>query len=165
FLVYFGCVSVQGQMMRYCVLSMALVFAVSYGYAQKTAKTETFLIEDVYSMEGVRDPFTEVKVSYGGKARMGKEELSALPADPSKFELIGIVSFKNGKQAMLAEPPTGRTFTLSGGKVYNQRQKPVEGLTGIIYGKEVTLFQDGKIVKALKLEGKKIKKQSVEGDL
>lgn len=108
--------------------------------------------ESFYKSEGLRDPFAAVMVSSSKKAVLGKAVSQAVPKF-DKLTLAGIFLYASGKQAMIYDSSTGLSYFLVKGKLYNQKRKPIPGVSGIAQDKQVTLIASNKTV-TLKLPDK-----------
>ena len=134
--------------------------------ADKPAAHRGPSLSDVYWVpDGARDPFAEVPVraegsgpaastKQGGKARDVKFSMDRLV-------LVGLFSTAQGPQAVLADRENGVSYTLSRGFIYDRKHKPVQNYSGVLEGREVTIFGPGNASRKLKLpeKGKPAKQQ------
>lgn len=103
----------------------------------------TQTVGSLYTGDRVRDPFLPAS-SGGGRSVAKKEdgEPEAPPtADIHALSLRGLLKDSNADYAIFAAE-TGETFMLRAGRLYNDRNKPVQGITGRINLKQklVELF-------------------------
>lgn len=107
--------------------------------ATAQALTPTTL-EELYPSAGLRDPFAPVAGVGGGKGV--KDAPAAGPAMTSddfsihNLELKGIMEDRTGGFAILIDPRYGASFVLRRGKLFDQRNKPVPGVTGEVKAKQ-----------------------------
>lgn len=127
--------------------------------AGKPAAQRGLSLSDVYWVpDGARDPFAEVPVRpegsgpsasprLGGKAKNVKFSMDSLV-------LVGLFSAAQGPQAVLADRENGVSYTLSRGFIYDRKHKPVQNYSGVLEGREVTIFGPGNASRKLKLPEK-----------
>lgn len=103
----------------------------------------TQTVGSLYTGDRVRDPFLPA-TSGGGRRAAKRDDGEPEPpptADIHALSLRGILKDKNADYAIFAAE-TGETFMLRRGRLYNDRNKPVQGITGRINLKQklVELF-------------------------
>lgn len=103
----------------------------------------TQTVGSLYTGDRVRDPF--MPATSGGSGRAAKREDGEPEAPPTAdihaLTLRGILKDNRADYAIFAAE-TGETFMLRAGRLYNERNKPVQGITGRINLKQklVELF-------------------------
>ncbi|MFA5160666.1 MAG: hypothetical protein WC421_00310 [Elusimicrobiales bacterium] len=102
----------------------------------------------IYRQEIGRDPFMPVSVSSGPASSATQEILRAASSEPVEFdprnlELSGIMTAPDGRVAMLYDKLSGLPYYLSKGRLYDRKDKPVSGISGVIQDRQVTLFSGG----------------------
>ena len=111
----------------------------------RTAST----VDELYPIAGLRNPFAPVP---GGSARVGAApptgaEGSAMPAGlmpPEEFSihalsLKGVMEDRSGALAVLGDSKYGASFVLKQGRLYDVKNKPVPGVTGVVKVKQKTV--------------------------
>lgn len=93
----------------------------------------TMTVATLYTGDRMRDPFLPATSSGRGGARLaGAEENQGPPtADIHALTLRGMLKDPVADFAIFGAE-TGETFMLRGGRLYNERNKPVPGITGRI---------------------------------
>lgn len=119
------------------------------GVAASTAaapgvQQSTQTVGSLYTGDRVRDPFMPAASGGGGSRAAKREDGEPEPppsADIHALTLRGILKDRNADYAIFAAE-TGETFMLRAGRLYNERNKPVQGITGRINLKQklVELF-------------------------
>lgn len=106
----------------------------------KTA-VSTQTVSNIYTGDRVRDPFLPAAMGASSARRPtaqdGQQEGPEV-VDIHGMTLKGIMKDANVDYALFSAE-TGGTYLLRGGKVYNDRNKPVPGLTGRIKLKQKTV--------------------------
>ncbi|MCX5788969.1 MAG: hypothetical protein NTX64_10760 [Elusimicrobia bacterium] len=107
-------------------------------------------VDGLYPIAGLRDPFVPVP---GGSGRGGAAaaptdaEGSAMPAGlmpPEEFSihalaLKGVMEDRSGALAVLVDSKYGASFVLKQGRLYDVKNKPVPGVTGVVKVKQKTV--------------------------
>lgn len=92
----------------------------------------TQTVGSLYTGDRGRDPFLPATTGGRSGARNDKEELEGPPtADIHALTLRGILKDAKADFAIFAAE-SGETFMLRGGRLYNDRNKPIAGVTGRI---------------------------------
>lgn len=117
--------------------------AASTAAAAPGVQQSTQTVGSLYTGDRVRDPFMPA-TSGGGSRTQRKDDGEPEPpptADIHALTLRGILKDRNADYAIFAAE-TGETFMLRAGRLYNERNKPVQGITGRINLKQklVELF-------------------------
>lgn len=114
--------------------SAAGVAASTAAAAVPALAQSTQTVGSIYTGDRVRDPFLPAS-SGGGGSRAAKREDGEPEAPPTAdihaLSLRGILKDKNADYAIFASE-SGETFMLRAGRLYNDRNKPVQGITGRI---------------------------------
>ena len=112
-----------------------------------SATATAVTVGQIYKAENMPDPF--IPVTGGGSGDTPRIQLQqqgdqtvAPVFSIHDLVLTGIMEETKGKQALLRNPGTGLSYTLTGGKLFDQKKKPVRGVTGIIKGRQVILMTD-----------------------
>jgi len=114
-------------------------------------------LADVYWVpDSARDPFAEVSVrAENGPAAAAKQgKAKNLKFSMDNLQLVGLFATAQGLQAVLSDKENGVSYTLSRGFIYDRKHKPVQNYSGILEGREVTLYGPGNAVKKLRLPEK-----------
>ncbi len=131
-------------MRRLLLLLAALLLPISGGRAQaptaSSAKaTEPTAIDELYKGGKARDPFAKVDGT-GTQAPEPDASASDTTAreDFSIHSLVlkGIMQDSAGAYAVLVDPKYNLTFVLKKGRLFNPKNKPVPGVTGVIKPKQ-----------------------------
>jgi hypothetical protein len=91
----------------------------------------TQTVGSIYTGDRVRDPFMPATSGGGGSRAAKRDDGEPEPpptADIHALTLRGILKDKNADFAIFAAE-TGETFMLRAGRLYNERNKPVQGIT------------------------------------
>lgn len=110
----------------------------------------------VYPHVSKRDPFIALITeggAGGGTRIVDMESESGFINKKGEFvnlELRGILKDKKGKVAMIASTG-GEAYMLKSGKIYDKRNRIIEGISGIIKEQSVILISQNKTVKELSL--------------
>ncbi len=92
----------------------------------------TMTVASLYTGDRMRDPFTPATSGGRGPIRAEKEEDAGPPtADIHALALRGMLKDASTDYALFAAE-TGEVFMLKAGRLYNERNKPVPGITGRI---------------------------------
>lgn len=99
----------------------------------------TQTVSTIYTGDRVRDPFLPAAMG-GGSARRRDDEKAEGPevVDIHALSLRGIMKDDKIDYALFASE-TGATYLLRGGRLYDERQKPVQGIRGAIKIKQKTV--------------------------
>lgn len=108
---------------------------------------------DVYRVpDGARDPFVPVAVQAVGAVRSAKSpKIRDAKFSLQNAELVGIISLGQEKQAVLSDRETGASFFLMRGFIYDRKHQPVQGYSGVLEERQVTVYGPADVVKTLKL--------------
>lgn len=113
--------------------------AASTGAAQSTFGASTQTVSSIYTGDRVRDPF--LPAAMGGARTVRVEDAKA--EGPEVVDIHGMTLRGIMKDAKidyaLFTSEGGVTYLLRGGKLYNERNKPVPGITGAIRLKQKTV--------------------------
>jgi Tfp pilus assembly protein PilP len=101
-----------------------------------------------YSGDRYRDPFIPLA---GQGAYFSENEESAIP-NIASLTLKGIIGEGKTKIALISG--AGSTYILKGGRLYDNRQRQIKGITGAIKTDSVIMIAPDKTVKELKLREK-----------
>ncbi len=113
--------------------------AASTAAAQMPIGTSTQTVSTIYTGDRVRDPF--LPAAMGERtARRADDAKSLGPevVDIHGMTLRGIMKDSKVDYALFASEGGG-TYLLRGGRLYNERNKPVPGITGVIKLKQKTV--------------------------
>ncbi len=94
-----------------------------------------------------RDPFTPLLAGSGS----GRPGALTLIQNFGSLELRGILNDRSGKVAIIGTT-SGENFVLKSGRIYDQRNHLVNGVTGIIKENSVVLITSNRTVKELPLK-------------
>jgi hypothetical protein len=108
----------------------------------------TYTVSTLYTGDRVRDPF--LATSHGASARI-REAGKPLVIDIHALQLRGIMEDSGGEYALFSTDD-GMTLVLKGGRLFDDRNKPVPGITGHTHIKQkradlVTADKDVQIYK------------------
>lgn len=109
-------------------------------------------VSEVYQGDKFRDPFVSLVGAGASGGAIASTPPSKKPANIHDLVLKGMLSDKKGQYAIFQEPNTGSSFILKQGRLLNYEGKVVEGITGTIKGKKVTLMTQDKDVEQFSLE-------------
>ncbi|MFH1619149.1 MAG: hypothetical protein ABIG11_04525 [bacterium] len=107
--------------------------------AQTALSTVTVTVEQFYRTENLRDPFVPATGIGGERIRVQQTAAQQTQFNIHDLILTGIMEDSRGKQAIFSNPNSGLGYVLSGGRLTDIKRKPVEGVRGIIQGKQVIL--------------------------
>jgi Tfp pilus assembly protein PilP len=102
----------------------------------------------VYQGDRVRDPFIPLTGEYVSQSTNDEIIIPNLAA----LNLKGI--FEDGKNTVAIVNGGGITYMLKGSRLYDNRQRIVKGITGIIKKESVVLISADKTIKELKIREK-----------
>lgn len=124
--------------------STAAVKAAAVPATSPALAQSTQTVGSIYTGDRVRDPFQPASSGGGGRSSAKHDDGEPEPpptADIHTLSLRGILKDNNADYAIFAAE-TGETFMLRAGRLYNDRNKPVQGITGRINLKQklVELF-------------------------
>lgn len=101
--------------------------------------TSTQTVATIYTGDRVRDPFLPAAMGATSARRADKDENSGPETvDIHGMSLKGILKDANADFALFSSEQGG-TYMLKAGKLYNDRNKPVPGVTGRIKIKQKTV--------------------------
>lgn len=113
--------------------------AASTSAAKVSVSTQT--VGSIYTGDRVRDPFQAATMGGGGSRRAeSKTEGDNGPevVDIHGMSLRGIMKDAKTDYALFTAE-TGGSYVLRGGRLYNERNKPVQGITGAVKLKQKTV--------------------------
>jgi len=113
--------------------------AVSSGAAQLPIGASTQTVSSIYTGDRVRDPFLAAAMG-GGRTRRSEDAKEDGPevVDIHAMSLRGIMQDSKVDYALFTAE-AGGTYLLRGGRLYNERNKVVPGITGAIKLKQKTV--------------------------
>lgn len=116
-----------------------MAVAPSTAAAQSPIGTSTQTVSTIYTGDRVRDPFLPAAMG-GARTRRAEDAKSEGPevVDIHGMTLRGIMKDTRIDYALFTAE-TGGTYLLRGGKLYNERNKAVPGITGAIKLKQKTV--------------------------
>ncbi|MBI4217933.1 MAG: hypothetical protein HY610_02325 [Elusimicrobia bacterium] len=103
----------------------------------------------VYPFAHEKDPFRPLVGSGVSKGSADKDP-QRIVLNFSLLELKGIIQDKNGKIALISSRD-GEPFTLKSGRIYDKRNRKMNGVTGIIKENSIVIFGESNNVKELSL--------------
>jgi len=106
----------------------------------------------LYRKEVQRDPFVPVPIAVPGDAQSarlsGLSDKASAVFVPQNLIICGIMTTVDGRQAILYDKATKSPYYLLKGKLYDEKNKPVKGISGVINGRQIALMlENGEIVK------------------
>lgn len=101
-----------------------------------------------YPLAEYRDPFVPL---IGGQAYSGKGGAQLTAQSFANLELKGILRDRRGKIAVIASTD-GESYVLKSGRIFDQRNHLILGVSGIIKENSVVLVAQNKVTKELTLK-------------
>lgn len=144
------------------LIAAALAACAVPAAAQVAVSTPAATVDQMYRPVNPRDPMLPATVfgDQKGTGRMpSRKGPAAEEAVKSSFTiyglaLTGIMEDSRGRQALLRDQATGLLYVLKGGRLLDEKKKPVRGVSGSIKGKQVILMTEDKKVHQLNLRDK-----------
>ncbi len=113
--------------------------ALSTGAARMPAGVSTQTVSSIYTGDRVRDPFLPSAMGATSSRRSGDAKSEGPEVvDIHGMMLRGIMKDQKADYALFSAE-TGGTYLLRAGRLYNERNKPVPGITGSIKLKQKTV--------------------------
>ncbi|MBI4423318.1 MAG: hypothetical protein HY554_06305 [Elusimicrobia bacterium] len=97
-------------------------------------------VEEMYPVAKMRDPFAAV--IGGGGSGSGASATALVPLEEFSIHglvLRGVMQDRTGTFAVLTDPKYGAAFVLKRGRLYDAKNKPVRGVTGVVKVKQKTV--------------------------
>lgn len=118
--------------------------------------TSVLTVKQVYKPVSLRDPMIESDVFGDQKIwpKIQSADVSKTTFSIYSLSLMGIMEDSSGKQAMLKDVNSQSSYILRFGKLLDAKKKTVEGVAGVIKGKQVTLMTEDKKILFLNLRVK-----------
>jgi hypothetical protein len=113
-------------------------------------------VDKAYDPVNPRDPMLPATV-FGDQKAAGetqKRDLSKSTFTIEGLVITGILSDSRGREALLRDQNTGQVYVLKGGRLLDSRKKRVQGISGVVKGKQVILMTEDKKVHQLILRDK-----------
>ncbi len=135
-------------------LAAGLVFAASSSFASPAATPATAVaastttaqsVSSIYTADHSRDPFIRpVAVSQSGSAAAAAAAAGGEPPEAPEFSihalnLRAIMKDSSAEFALFSDPNSGGTFIFRKGRLYDPKNKPVDGVKGSIKIKQKTV--------------------------
>jgi len=135
---------------------LSLAFLAAPALAQAQVSTQPATVEGLYPAK-TRDPMM-ISTVYGDQTGKGTAGVRSGVATSSfsvyNLTLTGVMQDASGRQALLADAATGAVYKLKSGRLYDQKKKPVPGVSGVIKGKQVILLTEDKKVRQINFREK-----------
>lgn len=109
--------------------------------AEVKTSTPAVTISSIYTVEKLRDPFTQGGM--GGASGGAAKTFEASDFNIHNLVLKGIMKDSGAYLAMLYDTEFGVSFVLRGGKVYDSKRKPMASVKGSIDVKTKTVKLEG----------------------
>ena len=127
--------------------------------APQTVEEKPETPQYLYPYAKKRDPFVPL---IGNGQAFAEAEAEQQPKgtkeenELAKLELKGIMRYKDGKVAIISSTD-GESYTLRSGRIYDQKNKKINGITGIIKERSIVLISNNNTIKELTLQPDQIK--------
>lgn len=148
---------VPAQCRLFLLIGCFALCLVPPAFADVGVSTAALTVEQAYSAPKYRDPFIVSTVfgdEHAPKSKAAISDLASSTFSVYNLSLVGIMEDSRSKEAMFSDKATGWVYVLKGGRLFDAQKKQVQGVSGVIKGKQVVLITQDKQVHQLNLREK-----------